>query len=159
MDTKEMLRMLLNHAQSNGFEFRRWYQATVLPEWPGGEEALDQLAQEGHYYTLLFSHEFARCFWKTGAPICFLVPSTTYSRVGGDGKVLQITRKPFTRRSVKPNVWKYHLREMAAAEDPVEYLCRFLPRQEQVKASGLPATAPHLGRAGIEAQSPAMRLY
>jgi hypothetical protein len=41
-----------------------------------------------------------------------------------------VTRKPFTRRTIKPDVWKYHLRQMAAAEDPFVYLRRFLPMQE-----------------------------
>ncbi len=44
-----------------------------------------------------------------------------------------VTRKPFTRRTIKPDVWKYHLRQMAAAEDPIDYLCRFLPASEQAK--------------------------
>jgi len=28
-------------------------------------------------------------------------------------------------------VWKYHLRQMAAADNPIAYLCRFLPSQDQ----------------------------
>jgi hypothetical protein len=44
-----------------------------------------------------------------------------------------VTRKPFTRRTIKPDVWKYHLRQMAAAEDPIDYLCRFLPAPDQAK--------------------------
>jgi lipid A disaccharide synthetase len=46
--------------------------------------------------------------------------------------VVQVTRKPFTRRTIKPDVWKYHLSRMAAAEDPIEYLCRFLPAHDQI---------------------------
>ena len=45
--------------------------------------------------------------------------------------LVQVTRKPYTRRKIKADVWKYHLRQMAAAEDPIQYLCRFLPRQDQ----------------------------
>jgi hypothetical protein len=45
--------------------------------------------------------------------------------------VVQVTRKPFTRRTIKPDVWKYHLRQMANADDPIEYLCRFLPPTDQ----------------------------
>jgi lipid A disaccharide synthetase len=52
--------------------------------------------------------------------------------VNAQGKVVQVTRKPFTRRIIKPDVWKYHLRQMAAAEDPIDYLCRFLPAQDQI---------------------------
>ncbi len=131
MDRKEMLRLLLNQAQFNGFEFRRWFQSNVRHSWPGAEEALTLLSEEGRHYTLLFSHEFVRCFWRTGAQISFLVPATTYPRVNSSGDVIQVTRKPFTRRTIKPDVWKYHLRQMAAAEDPVAYLCRFLPAHDQ----------------------------
>ncbi len=81
MNQKEMLRMLLTQAQFNGFEFRRWFQAHVQPTWPGAEQALTLLAEEGRHYTLLFSHDFARCFWRTGAQMSFSVPSITYPRV------------------------------------------------------------------------------
>jgi hypothetical protein len=133
MNRKEMLRLLLNQAQFNGFEFRRWFQCHVQPVWPGAEQALSLLASEGRHYTLLFSHEFARCFWRTGAQISFMVPSITYPRITPQGDVVQVTRKPFTRRTIKPDVWKYHLRQMAAAQDPINYLCRFLPAADQVQ--------------------------
>jgi hypothetical protein len=81
----------------------------------------------------LFSHEFARCFWRSGAKMSLMIPSITYPRVTSSGDVVQVTRRPFTRRTIKPDVWKYHLRQMAAAQDPIEYLCRFLPAQDQVK--------------------------
>jgi hypothetical protein len=127
---KELLRLLLNQAQFNGFEFRNWYQAHVDPIWPGTEQALNILSSESRYYALLFSHDFARSYWRTGARISFVVPSTTYARVNRKGEVVQVTRKPFTRRTIKPDVWKYHLRQMAATEDPFAYLRRFLPMPE-----------------------------
>jgi hypothetical protein len=136
MNRKELLRLLLNQAQFNGFEFRNWYQFNVQPVWPGAEQALTLLATEGRHYTLLFSHDFARSFWRTGAHMSFMVPSITYPRVNSQGEVVQVTRKPFTRRTIKPDVWKYHLRQMAAADDPIEYLCRFLPAQDQAKLCG-----------------------
>jgi len=45
MNRKELLRLLLNQAQFNGFEFRRWFQSDVRPVCralrglcPSGEE-------------------------------------------------------------------------------------------------------------------------
>ena len=133
MDRKELLRLLLNQAQFNGFEFRRWFQSHVRAVWPGAEAAGGLLAEEGRHYTLLFSHEFASCFWRTGAHMSFMVPAITYPRVNSSGGVVHVTRKPFTRRTIKPDVWKYHLQKMAAADDPIEYLCRFLPAADQVR--------------------------
>jgi hypothetical protein len=132
MQRKELLRLLLKQAQFNGFEFQRWFQAHVRPVWPGPETALSLLSEEGRHYTLLFSHDFARCFWRGGAHMSFMVPSITYPRVNSQGDVVQVTRKPFTRRTIKPDVWKYHLSRMAAAEDPIEYICRFLPAHDQI---------------------------
>jgi hypothetical protein len=131
MNRKEMLQLLLNQAQFNGFEFRRWFLANVQPAWPGAEQALTLLAGEGRHFTLLFSHDFARTFWRSGAQMSFSVPAITYPRVNTQGDVIQVTRKPFTRRTIKRDVWKYHLSKMAASEDPIQYICRFLPAQDQ----------------------------
>jgi hypothetical protein len=139
MNRKDLLRLLVNQAQSNGFEFRRWFQMNVQPLWPGAEQALTLMASEGRHYTLLFSHDFARCFWRSGAQMSFKIPSITYPRVNAQGEVIQVTRKPFTRRTIKADVWKYHLRQMAAADDPIDYLCRFLPVQDQTRVFDLPA--------------------
>lgn len=131
MDLKELLRLLIDQAQSNGFEFRPWYESNIRSAWLGKENALETLASEGRHFALVFSHDFVRYFWKTGAQISFTIPSATYPRVNSQGEVIVITRKPFTRRTIKADAWKYHLRQMAAAEDPIAYLCRFLPIQDQ----------------------------
>jgi hypothetical protein len=127
MGAKETLPLLINQAQLNGFNLERWFEIQLEREWPGQDKALAYLLLEHRYYALLFSHEFARYFWRTGAMIAFTVPSVTYSRVNGHGEVIEVTRKPFTRRTVKPDAWKYHIRQMAGAEDPLVYLRRFLP--------------------------------
>jgi len=130
MSLKELLRLVLNQAQFNGFEFRDWFQTYVQPTWPGNEQALNLVASEGRHYRLLFSHEFARSYWRSGARISFIVPSITYARINRKGEVVHVTRKPFTRRTIKPDVWKYHLRQMAASDDPTTYLKRFIPAQD-----------------------------
>jgi hypothetical protein len=133
MNRKDLLLLLVNQAQFNGFEFRQWFQSSVHPIWTGTEPAIALLAEQGRHYTLLFSHDFARCFFRGGAHMSFLVPSITYALVTALGEVVKVTRKPFTRRTIKPDVWKYHLRQMAVAEDPIDYLCRFLPAIVQIR--------------------------
>lgn len=139
MSLKEILQLLVNQAQHNGFDFQRWFQAHIHAEWPGRDQALSYLSVESRHYALLFSHDFVRHYWHTGARISFTVPSITYSRVNSRGEIIEVTRKPFTRRSVKPDAWKYHVRQMAAAEDPVLYLCRFLPTAHQPHQKKKPA--------------------
>lgn len=136
MTRKKKLRALLEKAESNQFDFRRWFKAHVQPAWPGADAALTLLSREGRHYTLLFSHAFARAFWREGSQIAFAVPRTTYNRVNGQGEVLEVTRKAFTRRTMKPDVWKYHLSEMAVANDPIEYMSRFLTSQDQAEKPG-----------------------
>ena len=135
MHRKETLLLLLLQAQSNGFDFRRWFQANISLDWPGLEEAVGFLTSEGRYYALVFSHDFARALWLKGAQMSFVVPSMTYSRMNGKGEVVTINRKPFTRRTIKADVWKYHLRQMAVSEDPMRYLKRFLPAHDELAVS------------------------
>jgi hypothetical protein len=72
------------------------------------------------------------CSLTNSPPASGGLPAITYPRVNSSGEVVQVTRKPFTRRTIKPDVWKYHLQKMAVADDPIEYLCRFLPAADQV---------------------------
>jgi len=134
MTRKEVLLILLSQAQGNGFDFRNWFQANVSAEWSSAEDAAALLSAESRFYCLVFSHDFARAFWKRGAQMRFIVPSITYSRMNGKGEVVTVNRKPFTRRTIKPDVWKYHLREMAVCEDPFYYLKRFMPAHDQLHA-------------------------
>jgi hypothetical protein len=139
MTRKETLLALISQSHDNGFDFRRWYQANLSNEWPGVEEAVALLSTEGRHYALIFSHDFARAFWKKGAQMKFIVPSLTYSRVNGKGEVVTINRKPFTRRTIKAGVHVWHLRQMAASEDPIGYLNRFLPTWESAESTRMEA--------------------
>ena len=132
MTKKTVFKHLIQQARTNGFEFKQWYQARIQAAWPGLDEAIEVLAHERRYYGLLFSHEFARSFWSNGSQISFLVPASNYVRRDKDGEMVTVQRKAFTRRTLKPDVWRYHLREMAAADDPVMYIRKFLVTQEDI---------------------------
>lgn len=140
MNRRELLGLLVSHAQFNGFDFQEWFEVRLQRTWPGAEQALTLIASEGRDYALLFSHDFARCYWRSGARISFVVPSVTYARINRRGEVIQVTRKPFTRRTMKPDVWKYHLRQMAASEDPLNYLKRFLPTHQTAEIQQIDQT-------------------
>lgn len=122
----KFLNSIVDQAALNGFVFERWYTGWLDDEWQSKELALNHLAEKHNYYALLFSHEFARAFWRQGTRITFLVPSSTYVRRGKNGARVEIKRKPYTRRRLKPDAWKYHLREMACADEPLRYIRRFL---------------------------------
>jgi hypothetical protein len=135
MTRLELLRIVVRQARVNGFPFRKWFQTAIDPSWTSFDDAVEVLAQRRRYYALLFAHEFARAFWKQGSQISFLVPSATYTRRDKDGKIVTVTRKPFTRRTLKADVWKYHLREMATHDEPLRYIRRFLVIEGDVQQS------------------------
>jgi hypothetical protein len=130
----ELLRLLISQARANGFEFRRWYVQQLGLPWQNARHATEMLSAERRYYSLLFSHEFARHFWKPGEKMTFVVAKQTFQRVKADGTIGTVHRKAYTRRSGREDAWKYHLREIAVADDPLRYMRRYLRVKEDLEA-------------------------
>jgi hypothetical protein len=128
----ELLELLLGQARTNGFEFRKWYTTRLGLPWQSSRQAIETLAAERRYYALLFSHEFAQSFWKAGEKITFLVPRSTFQRTRPDGSILTVSRKGYTRRSLREDAWKYHLRELAMVEEPLRYMRRYLRVEDEL---------------------------
>lgn len=143
MTRSELLRIVVSQAKENGFAFRKWFLEHIRPEWSGMPEAINLLATENRHYALLFSHEFARAFWNKGAQMTFIVPAASYTRRNAQGEIITVERKAFTRRTIKPNVWKYHLRQMAVSDDPLRYIRRFLLIEEDLEAPPKVVNASH----------------
>jgi|HubBroStandDraft_5_1064220.scaffolds.fasta_scaffold19281_4 hypothetical protein len=138
----KFLKTIIDQAARNGFNFQHWYAtATGLP-WESEKQALDHLATGRNYFTLLFSHEFACSFWKQGTRVTFMVPSSTYTMRDKKGTLVEVKRKSHTRRRLKPDAWKYHLREMSCADEPLRYVRRFVLMAHEptdAHANGRPA--------------------
>ncbi len=137
MTRKELIRLLVLQARANGFEFRKWYQSRIGGDWTTAEAAIATLSEGGRYYTLLFSHQFARDFWKPGRQMQFVVPTQEFKRLNRRGEEITVVRKAYTRRTMRGNAWEYHLREMAAVEEPLRYIRRFLVTEEEIAGTGL----------------------
>lgn len=132
MTRAELLRALVRQAKSNGFEFRKWYSIRMTEPWTSFEAAIQCISEERRYYALLFAHEFAQAFWRTGSKMTFVVPNNRFTRISKDGSTMVVERKGHTRRTVLPDVWRYHLKEMAVADDPLRYIRKFLLIQEDL---------------------------
>lgn len=126
MVRKELLRLIVLHAVRNGFDFQQWYTSWFAQTWHSEDGALEHLATAHNYYELLFSHVFARAFWQHGSRITFRVPSSTFMRRNKNGELVEVKRKAYTRRRLRRGAWKYHLREMSVAEEPLKYIRRFV---------------------------------
>jgi hypothetical protein len=144
MTRKELLQLLIGQARANGFEFRRWYVGKLHLPWKNANHAVEMLATERRYYALLFSHDFATKFWKAGEKITFQVPQQTFQRKSRDGSVATVVRKGYTRRSAREDVWLYHLREMAAADEPLRYMKRYLMVEEVMETAAPEVDVLHL---------------
>jgi len=142
MTRLELLKILVGQARTNGFEFRRWYTTRLGVPWISADAAFTLLDTQRRYYALLFSHEFASNFWKSGADITFQVAAQTFERVMPDGSTGTVTRKPFTRRTSRRDVWRYHLREMAVAEEPLRYIRKYLAVEEELDEEPAVESAP-----------------
>jgi hypothetical protein len=126
MTRMELLQLLLAQARSNGFQFRRWYVGWLGLPWESPQKAAEVLSEGRRYYALLFSSTFAESFWKSGSEMTLQMPSQTFQRRMSNGTIGTVVRKGFTRRRTRPDAWRYHLRQMAVAEDPLRYIRRFL---------------------------------
>jgi hypothetical protein len=136
----ELLQLLVGQARANGFEFRRWYVGKLGLPWKSALEAVETLSQGRRYYALLFSHEFASSFWKPGELMTFQVPTQTFTRKMPDGTIGTVYRKAYTRRSTREDAWRYHLRELAVAEEPLRYMRRYLRVEDELNDE--PDTVP-----------------
>jgi len=132
MTRTELLRIVIGRARANGFEFRRWYTTRLGIPWINSSAALSLLETQRRYYALLFSHEFAIAFWKAGEEITFSVPAQSFQRVRPDGSIATVQRQSFSRRSSRRDAWRYHLRQMALAEEPLRYIRRYLNVEDEL---------------------------
>jgi hypothetical protein len=128
----ELLHLLVSQARANGFEFRRWYTTKLARPWVDAQKATEDLASERRYYALLFSHDFASAFWKSGNTITFQIPQQSFNRRMADGSIGLVKRKAYTRRSAREDVWRYHLQQLAVAEEPLRYMRRYLRVEEDL---------------------------
>ena len=142
MDRNQLLQLLVQQARENGFEFRKWFRAHTARPWVNAEEAVQWLAQGSRAQMLLFSHTFARAFFRGGERLRYIQPAVSYERIMPDGTTQRVMRRAHTRQSNRQDVWLYHLREMAAAREPLRYIRRFLVLDETVSEFAQVAPQP-----------------
>jgi hypothetical protein len=147
----ELLQHLITQARDNGFEFRKWFRTHTARPWTSAVDAVEWLAQGSRSLTLLFSHDFARAFFREGERIRFIQPALAYQRLAPDGSVKQVKRRAHTRQSNREDVWLYHLRAMAAAEEPLRYIRRYLLLEETLQEA---SQATHSRDAALGTDTP-----
>ena len=138
MTRGELLHLLIGQGRTQGFEFRRWFVQNTGETWNGYAEAVQWLSKSKRAHMLLFSHEFAKFFFQSGERIQYVVEPQTFERVTTNGRSLTVNRKAHLRHSSREDVWRFHLREMAARTEPLHYIRRFLITEETIAAVSRP---------------------
>jgi len=133
MNRTQLLQLLIGQARAYGFEFRKWFVTTTGIPWSGADHAVEWLTRGQRAHMLLFSQTFAKHFFREGERITFIVPSQHFQRVKPGGGSINVVRKAHMRKSSRSDVWQFHLREMAVAEEPLRYIRRFLLIEESME--------------------------
>ena len=114
MTNEEILKSALEKAISNGFRDidlkndLTYDFITVLKDHIYCITYRKDIQKFEHFslYELIFSHDFAKAFWKNCGKM------NTYCEGSGCSKQIK--------------TWKYHLQQMVLEEDPILYLQQFL---------------------------------
>ncbi len=133
MTRSQLLHLLIGQARKHGFEFRKWFTASIGIPWTGADHAVEWLARGHRTSLLLFSHAFARAFFRSGERISFIVPPQSFQRVKPGGGSTTVERRAHLRHSSRADVWRFHLQEMAIAPEPLRYIRRFLLIEETLE--------------------------
>ncbi len=165
MTRLELLKTLVRQARANDFPFRKWYTAQLGLTWTSFDDAIETLGRERRYYALLFSHDFAQALWKDGEKMTFVLPNSSFQRVNSKGEIVTVERKAFTRRSSREGAWRYHLQQLALAEEPLRYMRRYLGIAEHLEPNALSPerdfdrepTAEEMAAAAAAAQAEALK--
>lgn len=86
---------ILDRSESNGFILRKDAYGNPFVAWTSDPKQEDAFAQ--NYMEIIFNHDFAKALWG--------------EMKGKDGPCPLIF-----------SGWKYHLQQMAIADDPIKYL-------------------------------------
>jgi len=130
MTNEQILKKAIKKAVKNG-----WWGKAGKAFLEGFETGVKKWAFNGRYYSLIFSHDFAKAFFGeeeiiTGYYRGDFPPQegTQYQHVGC--YILKWNERPERPTAgfveVKLPAWQYHLQQMVLAEDSLQYLKRFL---------------------------------
>lgn len=127
MTDKEIMKQVLLKANYNPFEGRK-YNIYEL-----GDGSLEICCEEEYFYEeksindIIFSHEFAKAFWKDYPLICKKCNGTGYEDEWEDdyGSIIHIDCKNCFLGCIG-KTWELYLKDMVLEEEPLKYLEKFL---------------------------------
>ena len=104
MTNEQILKKSIEKAIGNGYD-RILGEAWFNDPDPNNRE----------YFTLVFSHDFAKAFWKNEekCPICLI-------------EVVAMENGEFWCRTCNREVWERRLQQMVLEKEPLKYLEKFL---------------------------------
>src|SRR5690242_2941470 len=124
VDRADILRQAIAKALSNGYG-----SDLLIRTFPLKSVPWEEVIETKYYRAVIFSHDFARCFWG----------DEEVNKVNGETKSYFIKRwkNPYAPNPLRVwkddgyslipiPAWQYHLQIMVLEEDPISYLAKFL---------------------------------
>lgn len=121
MEKEEILKKAIEKAESNGYKF--WHVDHKHIKYVQDENIFQYKKTPYNYYAgvyeTIFSHSFAKAFFKADSCYCCKKPvlENNKGRGGCCG---------WLHADSNDEVWKYHLQQMVLESDPISYLEQFL---------------------------------
>jgi len=114
MKNEQILKKAIEKAVKNGLDIR---ELGKKDGWSESELDLETLYNS--YYSIIFSHDFAKAFWGIGKPV--MIDGQEFYRF----KWINIVGEK-TDSAYHLTAWQYHLQQMVLEEEPIKYLEKFL---------------------------------
>lgn len=130
MTPETILKKAIEKAEKGGWDIRELKYPILREDY---EIDFFIAVSNESYYSLIFSHDFARAFWGEKQPLynknrkclhCGVDTAYQPSRISGCNHVHYPEACDIC--SDKEKDWKYHLEKMVLEEQPLKYLERFL---------------------------------
>lgn len=116
MKSEKILEQVFEKAIKNGWQFP-WGKWNIWSDFAPLNKVIEWSIDTGFYYSIIFSHDFARAFWDRKRRLC--------KRCGKDRHKSYASKVSCEMAYYIP-AWRYHLQQMVIQEDPIKYLEKFL---------------------------------
>ena len=104
MTNKEIFFKVYSKAEKNFYEYKT---SSILPSFLSDEDLYNSV-ENGTYFRVIFSHEFAKAFW-------------------GERVESELISVPGISKLIRGHIsWQLHLSKMVLEKEPLKYLEKFL---------------------------------
>jgi hypothetical protein len=117
MNNQQTIEAAIGKALDNG-----WTPEYPVSEWIRSDNLYNPGLDYPRALTIIFSHDFAKAFWKNGPKMCWYSGYNEWAKYDRDAE--ETGESEWTGLCLPS--WKYCLQQMVLSKDPIKYLSKFL---------------------------------